>query len=152
MSDRVAVMRDGRVLQVASPKELYERPPGASWRTSSGPTTSSPARAASSRARQSSRPPSVIGQRDADAAHVAGERCVLAVRPENIALGDAPREHVRGRSLAAYLGSTLRYDVEVRAASCSRWTSATPGTTRCCRWARGAGHVPGVGRADLADE
>ncbi|PYO08965.1 MAG: spermidine/putrescine ABC transporter ATP-binding protein, partial [Candidatus Rokuibacteriota bacterium] len=28
MSDRVAVMRDGRVLQVASPKELYERPAG----------------------------------------------------------------------------------------------------------------------------
>src|SRR6266567_2299169 len=26
LSDRVAVMRDGRVLQVAAPKELYERP------------------------------------------------------------------------------------------------------------------------------
>ena len=26
LSDRVAVMRDGRVLQVATPKELYERP------------------------------------------------------------------------------------------------------------------------------
>src|SRR5204863_473752 len=28
LSDRVAVMRDGRVLQVAPPKELYERPAG----------------------------------------------------------------------------------------------------------------------------
>src|SRR5216110_2495061 len=28
LSDRVAVMRDGRVLQVAAPKALYERPTG----------------------------------------------------------------------------------------------------------------------------
>src|SRR5438128_12407679 len=28
LADRVAVMRDGQVLQVASPKELYERPAG----------------------------------------------------------------------------------------------------------------------------
>jgi len=38
--------------------------------------------------------------------------------------------------LAAYLGSTLRYDVEMRAGVCSRWMSVTRGTTRCCRRVR----------------
>jgi ABC-type Fe3+/spermidine/putrescine transport system ATPase subunit len=44
-----------------------------------------------------------------------GDRCVVAVRPENIALGVGAENTFEGRVvLAAYLGSTLRYDVEVR--------------------------------------
>ncbi len=44
-----------------------------------------------------------------------GQRCVLAVRPENIALGAGPENTFAGRIvLASYLGSTLRYDVAVR--------------------------------------
>jgi ABC-type Fe3+/spermidine/putrescine transport system ATPase subunit len=38
---------------------------------------------------------------------------VVAVRPENITLGPAPDNSCPGRVvLAAYLGSTLRYDVQ----------------------------------------
>jgi ABC-type Fe3+/spermidine/putrescine transport system ATPase subunit len=45
-----------------------------------------------------------------------GDRCVLAIRPENVALAGAPTgggNVVRGQvSFVAYLGNTLRYDVE----------------------------------------
>ena len=37
---------------------------------------------------------------------------MLAVRPENVALGGRRRERLRGRiAFASYLGNTLRYDV-----------------------------------------
>ncbi len=46
----------------------------------------------------------------------AGSRCVLAVRPENIAFGDGGDNVVDGRvTLASYLGNALRYDVETAA-------------------------------------
>jgi ABC-type Fe3+/spermidine/putrescine transport system ATPase subunit len=114
LSDRVAVMRDGKVLQVATPKELYERPatrfvadfvginnfiPGVCHELSDGRvlvnTPLGPLRGL------------------AGAALHAGDRCVMAVRPENIALGSGGDNACRGRvALASYLGNTLRYDVE----------------------------------------
>jgi ABC-type Fe3+/spermidine/putrescine transport system ATPase subunit len=43
----------------------------------------------------------------------AGERCVLAVRPENVVLGSGGENAFSGRiAFASYLGDTLRYDVE----------------------------------------
>jgi ABC-type Fe3+/spermidine/putrescine transport system ATPase subunit len=115
LSDRVAVMRDGRVLQVAEPKALYERPltrfvadfvgtnnfiggvcrvaDGAELcvETALGPLRSRPA-----------------------AGLKPGARCVLAVRPENLALDGSGENAIEGKIvLASYLGSTLRYDVAV---------------------------------------
>ncbi|HEV8143486.1 MAG TPA: ABC transporter ATP-binding protein [Methylomirabilota bacterium] len=113
LSDRIAVMRDGRVLQVAEPKELYERPltrfvadfvgtnnfidglcGGTAGEhvlveTALGPLRGRPARAVE-----------------------RGGRCVLVIRPENLALGGDGENVVDGKVLlASYLGSTLRYDV-----------------------------------------
>jgi ABC-type Fe3+/spermidine/putrescine transport system ATPase subunit len=43
-----------------------------------------------------------------------GDRCLLAVRPENIGLGRADENTLGGRVvLASYLGNTLRYDIAV---------------------------------------
>jgi hypothetical protein len=46
-----------------------------------------------------------------------GDRCVLCVRPENAVLDGAPagdRNALPGRiAFAAYLGNTLRYDVDL---------------------------------------
>ncbi|MBI3454592.1 MAG: ABC transporter ATP-binding protein [Candidatus Rokubacteria bacterium] len=121
LSDRVAVIRDGRVLQVGVPRELYERPrtrfvadfvgtnnliPGTVKgqegallfvETSMGPFRARP-----------------IGP------VVLEQPCVLAVRPENIAVGSAAVDGNRliGRiMLASYLGNTLRYDVEAAGAA-----------------------------------
>jgi ABC-type Fe3+/spermidine/putrescine transport system ATPase subunit len=124
LSDRVAVMRDGRVLQLGSPRELYERPrtrfvadfvgtnnlvSGTVLETL-GDTVLVDTRLGRLRARPprgAEHPP-------------AGRPCVLAVRPENVTVGGpgaapAPGDGNRcaGRiALAAYLGNTLRYDVE----------------------------------------
>jgi iron(III) transport system ATP-binding protein len=116
LSDRVAVMREGRVLQVAPPKELYERPVGRFVADFVGTNNFlagtcrevGPARICSETAIGSVRSSPTTRVR-------VGDRCVLAVRPENIALGTAHENTFAGRVvLASYLGSTLRYDVEVR--------------------------------------
>ena len=115
LADRVAVMRDGQVLQLAPPKTLYERPanrfvadfvgtnnflPG----VCRGPTAGGVAVETGI---------GVVGA--SPTARVGpGDQCVLAVRPENIALGAGSENTFAGRVvLAAYLGNTLRYDVEV---------------------------------------
>ena len=132
LSDRVAVMRDGRVMQTASPKELYERPTSRFVADFVG-TNNFLAGRVSARVGEWFAVETAVGQvRGRPAAGVGpGDRCVLAVRPENIDLnpgngamrgeyreaGDADRSKgnvLGGRVvLASYLGSVLRYDVEV---------------------------------------
>ena len=117
LSDRVAVMQDGRVLQISPPKELYERPAtrfvadfvgtnnfiAGVCRDQSGPHVAVET------------PIGLVRGRSA-AGVAAGSRCVLAVRPENIAFGDGGDNVVDGRvTLASYLGNALRYDVETAA-------------------------------------
>jgi ABC-type Fe3+/spermidine/putrescine transport system ATPase subunit len=114
LSDRVAVMREGRILQVAPPKALYERPanrfvadfvginnllPGVCRRyDDDGVTVETAVGMLRGRPGGTLRP---------------GERCVVAVRPENIAFGGGGDNICEGRvAVAAYLGSTLRYEVE----------------------------------------
>ena len=151
LSDRVAVMCDGRVLQMGSPRELYERPtspfvadfvgtnnflarggaraggasgspcrPGLGWCAAARPAASTraigacwpcaPRTSASTRPAATPRP------------------AVPASRP-----GPGQGQQLAGRVVvASYLGSTLRYDVEVAGDTSSRSTWAIPGTTSCC--------------------
>ena len=52
----------------------------------------------------------------ATSAVAANERCVLAVRPENVAIDGAAENAVDGKVvLTSYLGSVLRYDVATAA-------------------------------------
>ena len=113
LSDRVAVMRDGRVLQVAPPKELYERPRTRFVADFVGVNNFLPgAVRAVADGRVSVETGLGLVRALAIAGLAPGARCVVAVRPENIALG-AGENAVAGRVvLASYLGSTLRYDVE----------------------------------------
>ena len=117
LSDRVAVMQEGRVVQVAPPKELYERPTSRFVADFVGTNNF------------------IAGVcRGELGVHVAvdtaigvlkcrpligvgvGTRCVLAVRPENISFGGGGENAVDGRiALASYLGNALRYDVETGA-------------------------------------
>ena len=116
LSDRVAVMREGRILQISSPKELYERPAGRFVADFVGTNNF-----LAGTCREASGGPicaeTAIGLvRGSPAPRIrAGDRCVLAIRPENIVLGTAHENTFAGRIvLASYLGSTLRYDVEIR--------------------------------------
>ncbi|MGH7388375.1 MAG: ABC transporter ATP-binding protein [Candidatus Rokuibacteriota bacterium] len=114
LSDRVAVMRDGRVLQVAAPKALYERPATRFVADFVGVNNFIPGvcREAADGAVVVETPLGAVRGRRAGTVR-AGERCVVAVRPENVALGGGGDNAFPGRVvLASYLGSTLRYDVE----------------------------------------
>jgi spermidine/putrescine ABC transporter ATP-binding subunit len=117
LSDRVAVMKDGRVLQVGSPKELYERPRTRFVADFVGTNNLLPGRV---RGRHGAElvVDTEVGSLHAVSEAAVGERCVLAIRPENVAIaacGEAASHGnvVRGRvTFVAYLGSALRYDVE----------------------------------------
>src|SRR5213596_2059404 len=115
LSDRVAVMRDGRVLQVAAPKELYERPLTRFVADFVGTNNFIAGVCRGVTGDEVVAETTVGTVRGSPTPRVcAGGPCVLAVRPENIALGAGPENTFEGRVvLASYLGSTLRYDVEV---------------------------------------
>jgi ABC-type Fe3+/spermidine/putrescine transport system ATPase subunit len=115
LSDRVAVMREGRVLQEASPRELYERPVNRFVADFVGTNNfiGGVARGVVAGAMVVETAIGAVRARLHDGLR-PGDRCVLAVRPENIALGRADTNTFPGRvTLASYLGNTLRYDVEL---------------------------------------
>src|ERR671930_103501 len=113
LSDRVAVMREGRVQQVAAPKLLYERPVNRFVADFVGTNNFIPG-VVKERADGVALVETALGSLCARPGPPApGAPCVLAVRPENVALDGAGENVVAGRvRLAAYLGNTLRYDVE----------------------------------------
>ena len=113
LSDRVAVMRDGRVLQVAAPKELYERPTTRFVADFVG-TNNFIAGVCRGAHGDEVLVETALGALRGRAAAGVGvnTRCVLAVRPENLGLGGEGDNTVDGTIvLASYLGSVLRYDV-----------------------------------------
>src|SRR6267142_1926229 len=113
----VAEMRDGHVLQVGPPKELYERPRTRFVADFVGTNNLVPGEVQGAGRRGGDLVVSTaLGPLRAVASGAVSGRCVLAVRPENVALG-APAagegNRVDGRvSLVSYLGNTLRYDVQ----------------------------------------
>jgi ABC-type Fe3+/spermidine/putrescine transport system ATPase subunit len=114
LSDRVAVMRDGRILQVAGPKTLYERPVNRFVADFVG-TNNFIVGVCTERGAERAAVETALGVLHGRAADTVGPgvRCVIAVRPENLALGGADENSVDGRiAFASYLGNTLRYDVE----------------------------------------
>ena len=117
LSDRVAVMRDGRILQVAAPRTLYERPVNRFVADFVGTNNFIPGvcRERSAERAVVETPLGALSGRPAGSV-ATGQRCVLAVRPENLTLGGDGENVVDGRvALGAYLGNTLRYDVETAA-------------------------------------
>ena len=116
LSDRVAVMKDGRVLQVGAPKELYERPRTRFVADFVGTNNLVAGEVLERRDQELIVRTDVGNLRAIPNGAVAG-RCVLAIRPENVAVdakaADGAGNVVRGRvSFVSYLGSALRYDVE----------------------------------------
>ena len=115
LSDRVAVMRDGRIQQVATPKALYERPANRFVADFVGINNFIPGicKAQAPGRLTVETPLGLVHGRPGDGL-AAGTRCVLAVRPENVILGAGGDNVFDGRvAFASYLGNTLRYDVEM---------------------------------------
>src|SRR5262249_33950499 len=112
LSDRVAVMREGRVLQIAEPKVLYERP-GTRFVADFVGTNNfigGVCRDVGSDRLVVDTELGTLHGRSAGAV-APGSRCVVAVRPENLTLGGGGENAVSGKIvLSSYLGNALRYD------------------------------------------
>jgi iron(III) transport system ATP-binding protein len=120
LSDRIAVFNQGKVFQIGPPKALYERPANrfvadfigvnnlvdGTVRAIEGPL-------------RNVRVETAAGEMFAiyDERLRVGDRCVICIRPENAAVdgeSDGERNRLEGKiSFAAYLGNTLRYDVDL---------------------------------------
>jgi iron(III) transport system ATP-binding protein len=119
LSDRIAVLNQGRLFQVGAPKALYERPANRFVADFIGINnlidgTVRAVDPVSGRLAVAS----PLGELRAlpNAELRAGDQCVVCVRPENVTLGEAAgeRNSVKGTiAFAAYLGNTLRYDVDL---------------------------------------
>ncbi|MGZ5572641.1 MAG: ABC transporter ATP-binding protein [Usitatibacter sp.] len=119
LSDRIAVFNQGRVFQVGTPRELYQRPDNrfvADFIGVNNLLDGTVREIASSGAR--ARVDTAAGALNALTTGNlrAGDKCVLCVRPENVDLQGVTADEnvVHGRiAFAAYLGNTLRYDVDL---------------------------------------
>ncbi|KQP49170.1 ABC transporter ATP-binding protein [Pseudorhodoferax sp. Leaf274] len=115
MADRVAVLKDGRLLQMATPRELYERPAQRAVAEFVGLSTLLPGRVAA---------PDRVDVGFAVLAAPTGQRAIgqavhVLVRPEHVQADPPPGtpNRLEGRPGAArYLGALTRYDFEVAGA------------------------------------
>jgi spermidine/putrescine ABC transporter ATP-binding subunit len=120
LSDRIAVLNQGRVFQLGPPRALYERPVNRFVADFIGVSnliegTVKAVDAGSRRVKVDTALGELSALHDVD--FRPGDACVLAIRPENATLEAAERpdhNRLQGRiSFAAYMGNTLRYDVDV---------------------------------------
>ncbi len=119
ISDRMAVLEAGRILQVGTPREIYRRPVRRSVADFIGETDFIAGKLVSAEGGQATvetalgRFEGVLG--DPKARPAPGAAVTVSIRPECWTLGDqAPAKNgVRGRIGAAiYLGETAQYDFE----------------------------------------
>ncbi|HET7764334.1 MAG TPA: ABC transporter ATP-binding protein [Burkholderiales bacterium] len=117
LSDRIVVFNQGRVFQVGTPRELYERPRNRFVADFIGVNNLLEGTVHAAEGGFLAVDTALGRLRALPNADLhAGDRCVICVRPENIAVGGAGAERnlARGKiSFAAYLGNTLRYDVDL---------------------------------------
>ena len=116
LSDRIVVFNKGRIFQLGTPKQLYERPanPFVADFIGINNLARGTVRASDGAFLTADTPLGALRALP-NGALAPGSRCVICIRPENIALGAAGGENrAKGRiSFAAYLGHTLRYDVDL---------------------------------------
>jgi ABC-type Fe3+/spermidine/putrescine transport system ATPase subunit len=118
MSDRIAVFNLGKTCQVGPPKALYERPTTRFVADFIGINNLIEGTVRSV-AGSGLRADTALGELVAihDEPLRVGDRCVICIRPENIVLNGqtgGEKNHLNGKiAFTAYLGNTLRYDVDL---------------------------------------
>jgi spermidine/putrescine transport system ATP-binding protein/putrescine transport system ATP-binding protein len=120
MSDRIAVMGKGKVLQIAPPRELYEQPQNVEVATFIGTINLVDATVKAVSGGEASLEAAALGQIKAPAIQdiKAGDKVVVAVRPENLnisATKPSSATFVEGSIKAsAYLGDRSHYQVHIK--------------------------------------
>jgi spermidine/putrescine transport system ATP-binding protein len=158
MSDRIAIMLDGHIEQLADPETVYERPTSAFvagfigrnnfWR---GTSTGAGVRAEDGTVFVSSSPEERVA---------SGGPALAAVRPESISLSNTPPEgdsnHISGTvASVSHYGDTLQYVVRTSerdiVALLPRQTAPrlSPGDTVWCHWSASDVYQFSADQADL---
>lgn len=128
MSDRIAVMNEGRVLQVGTPRDLYERPTTvfvADFVGANNLLKGTAVPGEGNLCAVETPAGTIVGQASHSGERPGrGEPAVAAVRPESLSVveeeagsqapPDAGLNRLSGRvSFFSYMGNTLRYEIEV---------------------------------------
>ena len=115
MSDRIAVMSGGRILQIASPRELYEAPNCREVADFIGEINFFDGIVKSRDGGSATIDAGAFGTLRIDVADAVGTTLLLALRPEKIALSaDTSSGAVKGSvAAAAYLGERSHYNIHV---------------------------------------
>ncbi len=152
MSDRIAVMNQGRLLQVASAEDLYERPVNRFVADFIGQTNLVDATVAEGDMVVLGNGSKVL----APSSYPAGTKVAMSLRPESIAIGgrgSVPSQHQADSldgvvSAATYLGHAIDYrvsvdwiDLEVRAPAAGADGRYRPGDEVSIWWDRSANWV-----------
>jgi spermidine/putrescine ABC transporter ATP-binding subunit len=120
MSDRIAVMGKGKIIQIAPPRELYEKPVNVEVATFIGSINLIEATVKAIAGSDVTLEAAAIGTLKANAiADIkAGDKVMIAIRPENLHLSGAKpgsQPFVEGSIKAsAYLGDRSQYHVHVK--------------------------------------
>ena len=122
LSDRIAVIEQGKLLQLGTPWDLYERPTNAFVADFIGINNLIPGRVEApvggdNRVRVKTAVGVLRGEAEGQLA--GGDQCMICVRPETAAIGmtEASQEgdnRIQGTiNFASFIGNTIRYDVEI---------------------------------------
>jgi iron(III) transport system ATP-binding protein len=122
LSDRIAVINLGKLLQIGSPRDLYERPHNPFVADFIGINNLIPGNVQEINTTQKwVRVQTKVGLLlcTSDEQYKPGDRCMISVRPETASISqseDTQKEFncIAGTvSFASYIGNTIRYDVEI---------------------------------------
>jgi spermidine/putrescine ABC transporter ATP-binding subunit len=122
LSDRIAVVNLGKLLQIGTPRDLYERPHNPFVADFIGINNLIPGdvreiNATEKRMRVQTKVGSLLC--NSDEQFKPGDRCMVSVRPETASISEAVDSQkefncIAGTvSFASYIGNTIRYDVEI---------------------------------------
>jgi putative spermidine/putrescine transport system ATP-binding protein len=149
MSDRIVVMNEGRVEQIGTPFEIYNRPRTRFVASFVGTLNILKARILDAAAGRASVDGQEIVVSNGLAGASAGEACALALRPEAVRLGppNAGANHLNGQiEEVSFLGSVVRIRVRFQENTVSLDTFNNPGMSLP---ARGEPVTVTFGRDDL---
>lgn len=122
LSDRIAVINLGKLLQIGSPRDLYERPHNPFVADFIGINNLIPGNVQEINTTEKwVRVQTKVGPLlcTSDEQYKPGDRCMISVRPETASIRqseDTQKEfnRIAGTvSFASYIGNTIRYDVEI---------------------------------------
>ena len=112
VSDRIVVMRQGRIAQIGTPRELYEGPNSAFIADFIGEANVVPCEILATDGRRARVRVATLEHEVPIASTVTG-KAQLAIRPNAMFLGSADHNGLKGRVLsAAYLGDHVEYEIE----------------------------------------